>query len=199
MCILQASLLILLLVASASIANGQARRCKIGSVSFTCPAGLKLVENNANYEVFAGKDVAVFISPVEGDVDTSELVSTIATLSLLKLNPHQNQSFDWKPLKPSNVISKFETDREGRQGFNGTTGVALDYRVIQFKSIELLVGYLAALGEGDDARAIFARNLPADTAATMSGCGLSAKLIYSVTGERFSEDNSPCSLDVRSR
>ncbi|HYW70062.1 MAG TPA: hypothetical protein VE961_03450 [Pyrinomonadaceae bacterium] len=149
--------------------------------------------------MFTGKDVAVFVSPVEGDVDISELVSTIATLALLKLNPHQNQSFDWKPFKPGTAISKFETDREGRQGFNGTTGVALDYRVIQFKSVELLVGYIAALGAGDDARAIFERNLPPRTAATMSGCELSARLIFSVTGEKFSEDNSPCSLDVRAR
>ena len=176
---------------------GQARRCKIGRVSFGCPSGLKLVQDSDSYQVFTGKDVAVFVSPVEGDVNVSELVSTIATLSLLKLNPHQNQSFDWKSLKPSKAISKFETDREGRQGFNGSTGVALDYRVIHFKSVDLLVGYIAALGAGDDAKAVFERNLPADTAATVSGCELSARLIFSVMGESFSEDNSPCSLVVR--
>jgi len=46
---------------------------------------------------------------------------------------------------------------------------------------------------------LFERNLPADTAATISGCELSAKLIFSITGEKFSEDNSPGSLVVRSR
>jgi len=196
---LRVAFLLIPLLASASVVNCQARRCKIGNVSFTCPSGLKLVENNANYDVFAGKDVAVFVSPAEGDVDVSELVSTIATIALLKLNPHQNQSFDWKPLNPGKAISKFETDREDRQGFNGTTGVALDYRLIHFKSVEVLVGYVAALGAGDDAKAVFERNLPADTAATISGCELSAKLIFSITGERFNEDNSPCSLVVRSR
>lgn len=124
------ALSLLLLITIGSVVHGQTRRCKIGSTSFTCPAGLKLVQESDSYQVFTGKDVAVFVAPAAGDVDVSELVSTIATLSLLKLNPHQNQSFYWKPLKPSQAISKFETDREGRQGFNGSSGVALDYRLI---------------------------------------------------------------------
>jgi hypothetical protein len=63
----------------------------------------------------------------------------------------------------------------------------------------VLVGYVVALGAGDDAQAVFERTLPADTTSTIAGCELSAKSIFSITGEQFSEDNSPCSLDVRSR
>jgi len=160
---------------------------------------MKLVQNSdPSFEVFTRKDVAVFIASAEGDVDTGELVSTIAKLPLKSLFPKENQTFAWKPLQPSKPLSKFETDREGRQGFNGKLLVAVDYRLVHFKSVQLLVGYVASMGGDDESRAIFERNLPAESIATLGGCKLITKLIYSVTGEKFDEDNSPCSLDVRS-
>ena len=195
---LRTTFLVLVLISLSSMAQGQARRCLLGSIRFTCPAGMKLTQDTALYQVFTRKDVAVFVASAEGDVDVNEFVSTIAKASLKSLFPKENQNFDWKPLKPGKALSKFETDREGRQGFNGSLGMALDYRIVHFKTLQVLVGYVATLGRDPETKAIFDRNLPADTVATLAGCELSTKLIYSITGEKFDADNSPCSLDVRS-
>ena len=196
---LRTTSLLVLVAVLVFTAHGQTRRCKFSSVAFTCPAGLRLVQNTALYDLFTGKDVAVFVASAEGDVDEAEFVSTIAKVSLASLYPKENQSFEWKPLKPSKALSKFEDDREGRQGFNGSLGVALDYRIIHVKSTSLLVGYVAELGSGHEAKEVFERNLPADTVSTLTGCQSAVKLIYSITGEKFDPDNSPCSLSVRSQ
>jgi len=133
------ALLVVGLISLAITAQGQTRLCRVGSVRFTCPAGLKLAHNDALFETFTRKDVAVFVASAEGDVNIEEFVSTIARSSLKSLFPKENQNFEWKALKPSKALSRFETDREGRQGFNGSIGVMLDYRVIHFKSVDLLV------------------------------------------------------------
>lgn len=191
--------LILLFLAFPLVADSQSSDCKIGSTSFACPTGLKLIQNrDPAYEVFTGKDVSVFVASAEGDVDVSALVSDLVKTSLAELFPKANHTFDWKPLRQSRVFSRFETDRLGRQGFNGTNGVAVDYRVIHYKSIQLLVGYVAALGTGDEMKAVFDRNLPAESAATIAGCEASANVIYSITHEKSAKDNSPCSVGVKS-
>jgi hypothetical protein len=178
---------------------GQKRTCKLGNSEFACPRGLRrlAIEPRGNYQLFLGKDFALFAAvPVSQENDPT-FVGELTKVALAKLFSTQSQSFAWKQLKYDDPVSKFEVQGGTFQGFNGAIGVVVKYRHVKVGAKELLVGYVAELGRGAEAKEVFDRGLGADSVASLAGCSASVEVIYSITGEKVNEDNSPCSLDVR--
>jgi hypothetical protein len=192
------SVVVLCSLALVSSTFSQKRTCKLGNSEFACPRGLRriAIDPPGNHQLFLGKDFALFAAvPVSQDNDPT-FVGELTKVALAKLFPTQSQNFVWKQLKYGEPVSKFEVRGGTSLGFNGAIGVVVKYRHVKVSAKELLVGYVAQLGRGADAKEVFDRGLGADSVASLDGCSASVEVIYSITGEKVNENNSPCSLDV---
>lgn len=188
-------------LALATTSTGQRtsrKNCRIGEVVFACPKGLKLlrIEPTSDFALFFRKDLGLFVaSPLPG-FDEQKFTSEATKTMLAKAFPKESQAYEWKPLKFSDVVSRFEIGGGMAQGFNGSIGIIVKYRHLKVNGKEILVGYAAELASGTDARENFQRGLGGDSIGTIAGCEASVEVIYSITGERINKTNPPCSLDV---
>jgi hypothetical protein len=188
-------------LALATTAIGQRtspKNCRIGEVAFACPKGLKplRIEPAPDLALFFRKDFGLFVASPKPGFDEQKLTSEVTKTVLAKAFPKELQSYEWKPLKFSDVVSRFEIGGGMAQGFNGSMGIVVKYRHLKVKDKEILVGYAAELARGTDASENFQRGLGGDSLGTIAGCEASVEVIYSITGERINKANPPCSLDV---
>jgi hypothetical protein len=194
-------MIIVCCLALATSSTGQRaprKNCRIGEVAFACPKGLKPlpIEPTPELALFFRKDVGLFVaSPLPG-FDEQKFTSEVTKTILAKAFPKESQSYEWKPLKFSDVVSRFEIGGGMVQGFNGSMGVIVKYRHLKVQGKEIFVGYAAELATGTDARENFQRGLGGDSIGTIAGCEASVEVIYSITGERINKTNPPCSIDV---
>src|SRR5262249_13776134 len=128
--------------------------------------------------------------------DEQKLINEITQTTLIKLFPKESLNFQWKQLRAMDHLSKFETTAGLLHGFNGPLVVQIKYQRLKVKDTEIVIGYLAELVRGPQAKETFDITLAADTEGTIAACNASVGMISSITGEKFDGDHDPCSLDV---
>ncbi len=67
------------------------------------------------------------------------------------------------------------------------------YRHLVVEKKNILVGYMAEFDRGKEAEEMFKVSSGGES---MPGCDASVKVIFSITGEKISERNSPCEMEL---
>jgi hypothetical protein len=169
-------------------------KCTFGTLRFACPDGFKSqpLEPDQSFALFHQKKygVGLFIASPESGFDEPTFITKVTRATLAKVFPKESQKYAWKPVDFSGSISKFEIGGGMAQGFNGSQGVLIKYRHLQFNGKEIIVGYAAEFGRGLQGKEAFGRGLGGDS---MPGCYAAVDVIYSITGEKM-PDNNPCDL-----
>ena len=173
--------------------------CKSNELSFPCPKGLKVVLNGETDGTFLAREpkygYSIFVIAPIDNVDEKGLISDVIGKSLKTLFSKESQEYRWKDTKYLNdkSASKFEVGKKLAQGFNGKQRVLVDYRHISFNNKNIFVGYLYEMDRGKEAEELFNNNLGGGQA---SGCQDVVEIIYSITGEKKSDEESPCDLVI---
>jgi len=126
--------------------------CSVGDVRLACPKNFKPVplEPAQQYNLYYWKkyNVGLFVAAPAPGYDESKFMANVIKTSLAKMFPKDSQDFDWKGVRYSGRISKFEIDGTIAQGFNGTLGVLIKYRRLKFNGRDIVVGYASDFGRG---------------------------------------------------
>jgi hypothetical protein len=174
-------------------------KCTFATLRFACPEGFKSLplESQQSFALFHQKKygVGLFIASPESSFDEPTFITKVTRTTLAKMFPKESQKYAWKPVDFSGSVSKFEIGGGMARGFNGSQGVLIKYRHLQFNGKEIIIGYAAEFGRGLQGKESFDRGLGGDS---MPGCYAAVDVIYSITGEKMPDDN-PCDLVVKIR
>ncbi|MDX6288249.1 MAG: hypothetical protein QOH42_48 [Blastocatellia bacterium] len=105
--------------------------------------------------------------------------------------PKETLPYQWKSSDSLQKVSKFEVKDTLAKGFNKRHLLVFEYRHIIFNQRDVFVGTIFEARKGKPAQEMFDGE---GTAMSMSTCGASAELIYSLTGEKIDPDRRPCEL-----
>ena len=118
--------------------------CSVGDVHFVCPKNFKPVplDSTQQFALYHWKKyyVGVFVASPASGYDESKFMANIVKTSLAKIFPRDSQDFSWKGVPYSGRISRFEIDGSILQGFNGSLGVLIKYRRLNFNDRHIIVG-----------------------------------------------------------
>lgn len=171
-------------------------KCTFGNLRFACPQGFKSlpIEPQQSFALFHQKKygVGLFVASPESGFDERTFMTNVTKTTVAKIFAKESQKYVWKPVNFSGSVSTFEIGGGMVQGFNGLQGVLIKYRHLKFNGKEIIVGYAAEFGRGSEGKEAFGRGLGGDS---MPGCYAAVDVIYSITGEKMS-DNNPCDLVV---
>lgn len=124
--------------------------------------------------------------------DEVEMVNRNAKVALKKFFPRGSPDYVWKSLADRRKVSKFEIGASKAMGFNNRDLIIVQVHHFQINGKELFVGDLFKWTNGNE-KEIFERGLGGES---MQGCNDLVSIVYSVTGEKIDETNSPCELIV---
>lgn len=180
--------------------GGQSKRrsnstLELNGVRFTIPSGLVQIGSITSSEVIflfrkEGKE-GTFISVPSASFDEDELANRLLKGALEVYFPKELKEYRWRPVSELPKVSRFETRNGQTQGFNKNTLIAFQYRRIVFQGNNLLIGDIYEIARGKDAEE---RIKTGSKTISMRACDTDARIIYSITGEKYDEGNPPCQL-----
>jgi hypothetical protein len=164
-------------------------------VRFVVPSGLVQITNSGSDDViflFNNKDkegtfVVIPSAPSEGDEVASRLIATVLRVYF----PKESKDYRWHQAFAIRKVSRFETGNGATEGFNGTSLVVYEYRQVVFDGKNLLIGNIFEVDRGKEAAGRF--NSGSKT-ISMGTCDTDARIIYSITNEKYDPSNPPCQL-----
>ena len=162
----------------------------VGGMRFSSPNGFASERRQATeqfvYIPHPRYDLGLFVAVPERTVN-SEYINNLASRFASYLFPNEPPRYAWKQLEEGyRRVSRNEEEGGMIQGFNGQQRVLMQYRQLDINGKRVIVGYAFGLGRGNEARALFERNLGGDS---MPGWFAQAHIIASLTGERYEEIN----------
>ena len=177
-----------------AIQKKYARATSLNGFKFRIPKGHVAIPGNEipdSVFLFSKKHKeGFFLSVPAAKFDEVELTNRNTTVALKKFFPEASQDYAWKPLADRRTVSKFEVGASKTMGFNNRELVIVQVHHFQVNGKEIFVGDLFKWSNGDE-KEIFARGLGGES---MQGCNDLVEIVYSVTGEKIDETNSPCEL-----
>jgi hypothetical protein len=178
-----------------NVQSNKAQQVTLNSVVFTLPQRYVKVagEPRENFVFLYDKKykdgmvVTVPTAPfVEHDVRDSVLKASLRTFF-----PKETQPYVWKSETPLQKVSKFEVGDFLGKGFNQSNLLVFECRHIAFDQKDVFVATIFEARKGQRAKEMFNGE---GTAMSMTTCGASAEVIYSLTGEKIDPDKPPCEL-----
>jgi hypothetical protein len=174
--------------------NKSGRKITVNALTFSIPKGYGVMPGNEpenSIFLFNKKyNEGLFISVPSPPFDLPKLLQNNTETALTKFFPKGPQTYDWKPLTDRRIISKFEIGASKAMGFNQTNLVIMQVHHFLFAGRHIFIGDIFKWTHGDN-KEIFARGLGGDS---MQGCNDLVEVVYSITGEKIDETNSPCEL-----
>jgi len=175
-------------------ANGSNPDITLNGLRFSIPKGyVRVAGNEVENSVFLFHkkyNEGFFISVPTTPFDLAKLLENNTDIALTKFFPKGPQNYHWKPLTDRRMISKFEIGASKAMGFNETNLVIMQVHHFLFAGRHIFIGDLFKWTHGDN-KEMFARGLGGDS---MQGCNDLVEVVYSITGEKIDETNSPCEL-----
>lgn len=178
-----------------NVQGSNAQQVTLNGVVFTLPQRYVKVTGEARENFLflydkkykEGMVVTVPTVPfVEQDVRDS-----LMKVSLRTFFPKETRPYVWKSPNELQKVSKFEVGDFLGKGFNQSNLLVFECRHIVFDKKDVFVGTIFEARKGKRAKEMFNSE---GTAMSMTTCGASAEIIYSLTGEKIDPDKPPCAL-----
>ena len=171
-----------------------AKKTTVNGVSFSVPKGY--VQSgpgslrNAALLYYAKYKEGLMVVVPDPPFDEAQLVKEITATGLSAFFPKERQTFEWKDSNNYRKLSKFEVSEGQAMGFNRKALVLLKSHHLRFADRDILVFDFFKFDQNDAAE-VYARGHGVES---MQGCNDMVELIYSITGEKIDDTNSPCDL-----
>jgi len=197
--------MLLLLVTAVSFAGPRQPRKSanpvlvLRGVSIAIPKGFTRLPNDSADQSTA--DVAflidkkskegIFVAVPSQPFEELPYLNLLSQAALKVYFPNEPSSYLWQNLRSIDKVSKFELTNFATQGFNKSNLVGLGFRRVVIKDKTVIVGSIFEVAKGKEAQN---RVDSGSFTTSMSVCDKEARIIFSITGERYDESNPPCQL-----
>lgn len=174
--------------------NSVSKTVTLNGVKFPIPKGYVLAQGtdleNTVFLFYKKYNEGLFISVPPATFNQVELLNSNTEIALNKFFPGSSQAYTWKPLNDRRKISKFEIGTSKSMGFDKKNLVILQVHHFLVAGRHLFIGDLFKWTHGN-LQEMFATGRGGES---MQGCNDLVEIVYSITGEKIDDTNSPCEL-----
>lgn len=167
----------------------------LNGVTFRIPQGYVLLEGrdikNTVFLLHKRYGHGLFVSVPSAPFNGNEFLENIIRIGLNKYFSRKPQTYTWKTLNDRRKVSKFEVGGDKVMGYNGSHLIIVEPHHVLVGGRDLFIGDIFEMNKGKEAEESFQRGLGGES---MQGCNVIVEIIYSLTGEKIDETNSPCEL-----
>jgi hypothetical protein len=167
----------------------------LNGVTFLLPKGFVQVFTSAdkNGAFFFNKKEkeGLFIAAPNDSFDEAQLLQNLIKDSLTTYFPKEPQTYQWREGSKPIKVSKFEVESGKTEGFNKSNLISIEYRHLVYAKKHIFIGNVFEIASGKEAEERF--NGDGET-MSMGTCNTAVDVASSITGEKFTFDNTPCAL-----
>ena len=170
------------------------RNVTLNGIAFSIPKAYAQIPQteipNSAFLFYRKYGEGLIVAVPTAPFDQNDLLNTLTEAGVRRFFPRATQPFEWKRLDRPRKLSKFEIGGDQSMGFNKKSLIIVHAHHFRVADNDIFVTDLFKWDHGD-VKEKFAGGLGGES---MQGCNDMVTIVYSITGEKIDETNSPCEL-----